>query len=171
LDPVSLLFSAYLNSVQNLALTPPEDTDPVGKSSAALIINYKGNSVPFEYQSWTIKNDSVCDEYSLRSTKYSNCTTRATMIFNKLCTQLKRTANDDPDFIQTKIMYCNAAVFYEPSQAVVISDLHKSQLKKAKKICTAAIAFVMASREGSQIGNRNRVCSNYLALKKSIFDT
>ncbi len=171
MDPVSLLFSAYLNSVQNLALTPPEVTDPVGKSSAALIINYKGNSVPFEYQRWTVNNKSVCGDFSLRSTDYSNCTTRATMVFNKLCTQLKRTANDDPNFILTKTMYCNAAVFYEPSQAVVISDVDKSQLKKAKKICTAAIAFVMASREGSQIGNRNRVCSNYLALKKSIFDT
>jgi hypothetical protein len=68
-------------------------------------------------------------------------------------------------------MYCNAAMSYQPSQAIVITDLEKSQLRKAKKSCSEAIMFVMTSREASLIGTRNRLCNNYTALKKSILET
>jgi|TARA_B110000116_G_C16774749_1_gene555167 hypothetical protein len=57
------------------------------------------------------------------------------------------------------------------AKLMIVSDLHKSILKKAKKNSSTAIMFVMASREASLIGNRNRLCSSYIALKKSIHET
>ena len=171
MDPISLLFTTYLHSVQNLALIPPQVTDSTKNSHAALSINYEGNSVPFEYHNWTIINQSVCKNFPLRSTRYSNCAVQAHKLFSKLCTQLQQTTSEDTTFQQTKAMYCNAAISYQPSQAIVITDLEKSRLRKAKKSCSEAIMFVMTSGEASLIGTRNRLCNNYTALKKSILET
>ncbi len=171
MDPILLFFTAYLHSVQNLALIPPHVTESTENSHAALSINYKGNSVPFQYDNWTIEDQSVCKKFPLRSTRYSNCAVQAHELFDKLCMQLQQTASEDFRFQQTKAMYCNAAASYQPSQAIVVSDLHKSLLRKAKKNCSTAIMFVMSSREAALIGNRNRLCSSYIALKKSILET
>ncbi|MCH7370643.1 hypothetical protein MM194_05400 [Aeromonas sp. MR16] len=54
MDPVSWLFSAYLNLVQQ------QVSDIYGTEPKALVVEYEGEQVPFAFQFWQIQPKSVC---------------------------------------------------------------------------------------------------------------
>ncbi|MBL0502180.1 hypothetical protein JD546_14165 [Aeromonas caviae] len=49
MDPISYLFSAYLNLVQQ------QVTDIYGTELKTLVVPYEGEQVPFSFQLWQIK--------------------------------------------------------------------------------------------------------------------
>lgn len=57
MDPVSYLFSAYLNLVQQ------QVADIYGTEAKTLVVQYEGESVPFSFQLWQIQQPSVCRPY------------------------------------------------------------------------------------------------------------
>ena len=57
MDPVSYLFSAYPNLVQQ------QVSDHYGSEPKTLVVQYEGEQVPFSYQLWQIKQNSVCRPY------------------------------------------------------------------------------------------------------------
>ena len=84
MDPVSYLFSAYLNLVQQ------QVADIYGTEVKALVVQYEGEQVPFSYQLWQIKQNSVCRPYEQDVRRFSQCTVKAQALFDKLCDDLTR---------------------------------------------------------------------------------
>lgn len=53
MDPVSYLFSAYLNLVQQ------QVSDIYGTELKTLVVQYEGEQVPYSFQLWRIQPQSV----------------------------------------------------------------------------------------------------------------
>lgn len=84
MDPISYLFSAYLNLVQQ------QVTDIYGTELKTLVVPYEGEQVPFSFQLWQIKQQSVCRPYEQDVRRFSQCTVKAQALFGKLCDDLTR---------------------------------------------------------------------------------
>ncbi|GJC07671.1 hypothetical protein KAM385_47000 [Aeromonas hydrophila] len=57
MDPVSYLFSAYLNLVQQ------QVSDIYGTELKSLVVEYEGEQIPFAFQFWQLQPKSVCRSY------------------------------------------------------------------------------------------------------------
>jgi len=68
MDPVSLLFTAYLDSIQNTVHA--RFTDLHGTEIKAVMIDYQGVEIPYQYQLWRVRNKSVCQPYKSHITKF-----------------------------------------------------------------------------------------------------
>lgn len=165
MDPVSVLFSVYLNSVINS--TDPETTATMGTELQSLVIQYQGVDVPFDYQLWQIQDSSVCHRYRGDINAFSKCTVLAKDLFQSLCTELGKSDKEHWQFDKTKAMYCEAGDSYEPTVAKVTlsgdSDLDDVQLARQK--CSAAVIKAMDSREPSVMAERKAACEAYEKLK------
>ena len=115
MDPVSFVFAAYMDAVQNTVHA--QVADSLGTEVKAMMIDYQGVEVPFQYQIWRVKDQSVCSSYESDLVQYSQCTVTAKKLFAALCTQLSQKPSDHWRYTKTKNMYCNAAVSYKPTIA------------------------------------------------------
>jgi len=96
LDPVSYLFSAYLNSVQTA--TYDHLTESIGTELKAVFIEHEGVSVPFQFQMWRIRHNSVCNSLVQNMAAYSQCTIKASKLFNDLCSELWAKQDQDRQY-------------------------------------------------------------------------
>ncbi|MCB1690984.1 MAG: hypothetical protein KDI33_20985 [Halioglobus sp.] len=165
MDPVSYLFSAYLNSFQTA--TANHLTESIGTEIKAVVIEYEGTKIPFQYQMWRIREPSVCANLTQNTADYSQCTVKASELFNKLCTEIPTKKNADWKYSKTKNMYCNAAMTYQPMIASISSESPESELLQAKKKCNAATVEAMGSSDPAAIGRRDRTCQKYNELKST----
>ena len=158
MDPISLVFAAYLDSVQSIVNA--RVTDTLGTEVKAVIIDYQGVRVPFQYQMWRVKDKSVCSRYQSDLTYYSHCTVTAKELFTKLCSQLSQKPSEHWRYIKTKNMYCNAAVSYEATIAWIgeAEEGAEGEGEEAKAACNLAIAAALGSRDPVVIAERDRVC-------------
>ena len=152
MDPISLVFAAYLDSVQSTVHA--RVTDTLGTEVKAVIIDYQGVPVPFQYQMWRVKDKSVCSRYQSDLTYYSHCTVTAKELFSALCSQLSQKPSEHLRYIKTKNMYCNAVVSYEAT----IAWIGGAEGEEAKAACNLAIAAALGSRDPVVIAERDRVC-------------
>ena len=158
MDPIALVLAAYMDSVQSTVNARVSDT--LGTEVKALIIEYQGVPVPFQYQMWRVKDKSVCSRYQSDLTYYSHCTVTAKELFTTLCSQLSQTPSDHWRYIKTKNMYCNAAVSYEATIAWIGGADEETEDEKAKAACNLAIAAALGSRDPRVIAERDGVCGN-----------
>ena len=156
MDPVSLLFTAYLDSIQNTVHA--EMTDIYGTEIQAVMIDYQGVEVPYQYQLWRVKDKSVCLPYKPQITKFSKCTLTAKALFGDLCTKLNDKPSNHWRHSKLKNMYCNAAVSFEPTVARIGVAEERSEEETTRAECNLAIAAAMGSRDPVVIGERDRVC-------------
>ena len=152
MDPISLVFAAYLDSVQSTVHA--RVTDTLGTEVKAVIIDYQGVPVPFQYQMWRVIDKSVCSRYQSDLTYYSHCTVTAKELFSALCSQLSQKPSEHLRYIKTKNMYCNAVVSYEAT----IAWIGGAEGEEAKAACNLAIAAALGSRDPVVIAERDRVC-------------
>ena len=75
MDPVSLLFTAYLDSIQNTVHA--RFTDRHGTEIKAVMIDCQRVEVPYQYQLWRVRDKSVCQPYKSQITQFSKCTLAA----------------------------------------------------------------------------------------------
>ena len=54
MDPVSFVFAAYMDAVQNTVHAQVADT--LGTEVKAVVIDYQGVEVPFQYQIWRVRD-------------------------------------------------------------------------------------------------------------------
>jgi hypothetical protein len=66
MDPVSLLFTAYLDSIQNTVHA--RFTDLHGIEIKAVIMDYQSLGVPYQYPLWRVRRKSVCQSYKSQIT-------------------------------------------------------------------------------------------------------
>ena len=156
MDPIALVLAAYMDSVQSTVNARVSDT--LGTEVKALIIEYQGVPVPFQYQMWRVKDKSVCSQYQSDLTYYSHCTVTAKELFTTLCSQLSQKPSDHWRYIKTKNMYCNAAVSYEVTIARIDGAEEGAEGEENKAACNLAIAAALGSRDPVVIAERDRGC-------------
>ena len=152
MDPVSYLFSAYLNLVQQ------QVTDIYGTEVKALVVQYEGEQVPFSYQLWQIKQNSVCRPYEQDVRRFSQCTVKARELFGKLCDELSRQDDSSWQHPKYRTMYCSAAIGYRPMIAE-IADAQQSPGKLAERACNQAILAAMGSNDETLLAQRDKACA------------
>lgn len=158
MDPISFVFSAYVDAVQNIV--HKKMTDSFGTEVKAVVIDYQAVSIPFQYQMWRVKDKTVCLPYQSDLSRYSHCTLTAKRLFAELCTQLSKKPSAHWRHTKTKDMYCNAAVTYQPTIARVSEASAMDKAEKAKAECNLAIAAALGSRDPAVIIERDRVCGD-----------
>jgi len=156
MDPVSLLFTAYLDSIQNTVHA--RFTDLHGTEIKAVMIEYRGVEVPYQYQLWRIRNKSVCQSCKSQTTQFSKCTLAAKALFRDLCAQLSDKPSNHWRHSKLKNMYCNAAVSFEATVARIAVAGERSEEEAARAECNLAIAAALGSRDAVVIAERERVC-------------
>jgi hypothetical protein len=157
MDPVSLLFTAYLDSIQNTVHA--RFTDLHGTEIKAVMIDYQGVEVPYQYQLWRVRNKSVCQSYKSQITQFSKCILAAKSLFKDLCAQLSDKPSSHWRHSKLKNMYCNAAVSFEATVARIGMAGERSKEEAARAECNLAIVRAMGSRDAVLIAERERVCS------------
>ena len=156
MDPVSLLFTAYLDSIQNTVHA--RFTDLYGTEIKAVMIEYQGVEVPYQYQLWRVRDKSVCQPYKSQITQFSKCTLAAKVLFRDLCAQLSDKPSNHWRHSKMKNMYCNAAVSYEATVARIGVPGERNEKETARAECNLAIAAALESRDPVVISERERVC-------------
>ena len=156
MDPLSFLFTAYLDTVQSRVQS--HLTDTLGTEVKALIIEHRGVKVPFHYQLWRIQNNSVCARDRGDVLRYSTCTVAAKGLFAALCNQLSKNTSDHWRLVKSRNMYCNAAVSYRETVARVGVAQEPTKAEEARAACSAAVVRAMGSRDVRVIAERRRVC-------------
>ena len=156
MDPVSFVFAAYMDAVQNTVHAQVADT--LGTEVKAMMIDYQGVEVPFQYQIWRVKDQSVCSSYESDLVHYSKCTVTAKKLFTALCTQLSQKPSVHWRYTKAKNMYCNAAVSYKPTIARIGAAEERTEDEEARAACNLAIVAALGSRDPVVIAERDRVC-------------
>ncbi|MFB2927748.1 hypothetical protein [Aeromonas hydrophila] len=147
MDPVSYLFSAYLNLVQQ------QVSDIYGTELKSLVVEYEGEQIPFAFQFWQLQPKSVCRSYEQDARRFSQCTVKAAALFSKLCDQLSH--QDDSNAQQPQ--YRAASVNYRP----MIADIRESKpdaAQQAERACNQAILAAMDSDDEALLAQRDQAC-------------
>ena len=152
MDPVSYLFSAYLNLVQQ------QVTDIYGTELKTLVVPYEGEQVPFSFQLWQIKQQSVCRPYEQDVRRFSQCTVKAAALFQTLCDDLTRQDDSSWQLPKFRTMYCSAAISYRPMIAEIV-DAKQSPAKLAERACNQAILAAMDSDDETLLAQRDKACA------------
>ena len=152
MDPVSYLFSAYLNLVQQ------QVADIYGTEVKTLVVEYEGEQVPFAFQFWQIQPKSVCRPYEQDVRRFSQCTVKASALFHKLCDDLTRQDDSSWQLPKFRTMYCSAAIGYRPMIAE-IADAQQSPGKLAERACNQAILAAMGSNDETLLAQRDKACA------------
>lgn len=163
MDPVSFLFSSYLNAVHTA--TYDHLTESMGTQLQAVVIEYDGVKVPFQYQMWMVRDASVCQRYRNHVGDYSTCTQTASRLFNDLCHQLSQPPSGDWRKGKLRNMYCNAAVSYKPTIANIAAAADHSDLQQARQRCNAATVAAMGSSDFELRQQRDQLCKHYQDLR------
>lgn len=163
MDPISTLFSIYLETVTNDIHQTVSDV--MGAELQAIVINYDDMDIPFQYQIWKVREQSVCESYREHIAIYSACTVKAKALFNDLCSELSKTTNEHWKYKKTKNMYCNAAVSYQPTIANISGATEETPLEIARQRCSSATINALGSTDSGLISQRDAACKEYNDLK------
>jgi hypothetical protein len=163
LDPVSLVFSAYLNTVQSTVSGHFNETRNF--QVTPVVVEYEGVPVSYQHQLWRVRSASVCSNHQQNVSQFSRCTVKASRLFNALCSELKRSGSDDWRQVQIQNMYCNAAVSFKPTVANVGSVQTLSGLEEARRACNAATVAAMGNSDPRLARERDKACEVYRESK------
>ncbi len=164
MDPVSLVFSAYLNTVQSTVSNHFNETRNLGITP--VVIEYEGVPVSYQHQLWRLRPESVCANYQLNISQFSECTVKASRLFNALCSELKQSGPDDLRQVKIQNMYCNAAVSFKPTVANIGSAQTLSGLEEARQACNMATVAAMGNSDPRLARERDKACEVYRNSEK-----
>ena len=163
MDPVSLVLSAYLNTVQSTVSGHFNETRNLEITS--VVVQYEGVPVSYQHQLWRVRSESVCSNYQQSISQFSRCTVKAARLFNALCSELRQSGSDDWRQSQIQNMYCNAAVSFKPTVANIGSAPTLSGLEEARQACNAATVAAMGNSDPMLARERDTTCEVYRELK------
>lgn len=164
MDPVSLVFSAYLNSVQSTVSNHFNETRNI--EITPVVVEYEGTAVSFQHQLWRVRPESVCTNHRHNIRAFSQCTVTASRLFNALCAELRQKKAGDLQRVQVQNMYCNAAVSFKPTVAKIDSAQSLSGVEEARQACNAATVAAMGNSDPWLARERDKACSSYRGTKK-----
>ncbi len=131
-------------------------------------IKYLDYSIKYQYQSWKIKNNTICEEYRTNILEYSKCTQAAKTLFSDVCIFMKKNPKNEIRHQKMKDMYCKKALSYKPVVAMISKSNAElqSEINQAKNLCNTMIMRAMSSKNSYDFSKRDIVCSKYKKLKK-----
>lgn len=156
MDPVSLVFSVYLNTVQSTVSNHFNETRNL--EVTPVVVEYEGIPVSFQHQLWRVRPESVCANYQQNIMQFSECTVKASRLFNALCLELKQSGSDEWRQVQIQNMYCNAAVSFKPTVANIGAATTLSGLEEARQACNAATVAAMGNSDPKLARERDKAC-------------
>lgn len=163
MDPVSFVFSAYLNTVQSTVSNHFNETRNLDVTP--VVVEYEGTHVSYQHQLWRVRPGSVCANYQQDISQFSECTVKASSLFNALCLELKQSGSGDGRQVHLQNMYCNAAVSFKPTVANIGSAQTLSGLEKARRACNAATVATMGNSDPRLARERDKACEIYRSSK------
>ena len=163
MDPISLLFSAYLTSMQNQIYNGLASS--MGLETQAVHMEYEGQTIPYQYRLWKVDNRSVCATSRNKIDDYARCTQSAQRLFVDLCNGLSKKPGGGPTYVRAKNMYCNAVIDFKPTTASLVAGSAESEIVTAKKDCNAATLKAMGSGDLRLHQAREKACGRYRELK------
>lgn len=164
MDPVTAVFVSYLELASQYG-TKRLLIDPVGLEAQSVSVEHQGIEIPFSYQHWRIRDNSVCFTYKHNLPQYSDCTVAASSLFRAMCNKIRSQPINHTKQRSIKNMYCNAAYSYKPTIANVQWSEARSEIDVARSECNAAIAGALGSRNTALIQKRDLLCAKYKEMK------
>lgn len=165
MDPLSALFASYLELMSNTVHT--HMTDRMGTELQAVVVKHRGIPVPYSYQLWRIRPQSVCGRYRDDIGIYSKCTVAARSLFEQTCGHLQTNKTTHWKQQKLKNMYCAAAVGYQPTLATLERPKEKTPLEAARSACNTAIAEQMGNPDPAVRKQRENACGEYQAIREA----
>ena len=163
MDPISMLFSVYLDSIVNV--THRQLQRSLGTELQAEQIEYGGTVVDFQHQLWQVRHPTVCASQRGNLQAFSECTVAAQSLFTELCQSLTQRRNLDAYASRTRTMYCNAAVAFRPTLASISAAGESDALADARRRCNTATAAALGSSDPRRIAEREKACSELSELR------
>ncbi len=163
MDPISIFISSYMDIVSNNVTA--QMTDIQGIELQAVAVEHNNVVIPYSYQLWRIKPESVCNNLKLKTIAYSKCTIEAKSLFNETCAYLQSNPEQHWKYRKLKNMYCNAAISFEPKIASIEWSDKPSPLQASRSKCNLSILEFMEKSSQANLHSRNESCNAYKALK------
>jgi hypothetical protein len=164
-DPVSLVFSAYLNTVHSTVSNHFDETRNL--QITPVVIEYEGAAVSYQHQLWRVRSESVCANQRQNVQQFSKCTVKASRLFGALCSELKEAGSGDLQKVKLQNMYCNAAVSFKPTVANLGSAQAMTHKEEARQACNAATVAAMGNSDPRLARERVKACDAYSEAKTS----
>jgi hypothetical protein len=160
---VSLVFSAYLNTVQSTVSNHFNETRNL--EITPVVVEYEGVPVSYQHQLWRVHPESVCANNQQNLGQFSRCTVKAYRLFNALCSELKQSGSNGWRQVKVQNMYCNAAVSFKPTVASIGAAQTLSGLEEARRACNAATVATMGNSDPKLARKRDKACEVYREWK------
>ncbi len=165
MDPLSLVFSTYLDVVTNVTHQKVEEV--MGLEQAAVIVEHQGVSVSYGYQMWRIQPQSVCQQAQANVAQFSKCTQAASDLFSAVCQNLQSRELVGWKQKKLKSMYCQAAIGFKPTFAHVERAKEQTKLQQARTACNGAIAALVGESDPLLYAEKDKACRHYEELKRA----
>tara|TARA_R110001592_G_scaffold63789_9_gene195709 strand:+ start:1956 stop:2441 length:486 start_codon:yes stop_codon:yes gene_type:complete len=156
MDPVTALFSAYVNHISHQITNNYRGN--VNLDVTPVRIKYKDSEINFQHQIWSIKDNSVCADLLQDATEYSQCTMNAKSLFKEICNSLSKKKNKQIKESKYQRMYCNAAIKYQPMVATISSSTKRTGSDLEKR-CNLLILNSMGSKDKKLKEERDEICN------------
>ena len=163
MDPLSAAFASYLDLVSSRVTE--RMTDVLGTEMQAVVVEHQGVRVPYAYQVWRIRPQSVCSPYRRQIAQFSACTLAAHSLFQDTCAYLQAHPQEHWKHLKLKNMYCEAAITYQPTLADVQWSREPSPREQARSACNLAVAALMNEPSPENRRKKEDACMSYEALK------
>ena len=157
MDPLSQLFSVYLESVSNNVSKIYSDN--LNTTITTKVLRYENTEIRFQHQLWRIRNDSVCANLIHDSTHYSKCTQLAKTMFNEVCVSLSSNENLSSKGRSISNMYCNATMTYKPMVAQISQPKVKTAQQFEDQLCNQLILEAMQNDNEDIQKQKEAACS------------
>ena len=163
MDPLSAAFASYLDLVSTQITR--QMTDTLGTEIQAVVVKHKGIRIPYSYQIWQIRPQSVCKSYRHNTIQFSKCTLAAHSLFQDTCAYLQANPQEHWKYHKLKKMYCLAAEAYQPTIANMQWTPEQSPIEQAQTECNLAITLLMNNPSSDNQKKKEAACMQYQALK------
>ncbi|MCS6133852.1 hypothetical protein G3496_02725 [Shewanella baltica] len=160
MDPLSQLFSAYLEMVSNNITSAY--VDAAHTTVTAQTLTYQGTEIRFQHFLWQVKQESVCANLKQQATPYSKCTQQAKAMFTDLCDQLTAIKNLNNKGRSLSRMYCNASLNYKPMIASISAPMPKTEQELKEKECNLMIMKAMQDSSSEPLKQKEEACKEIL---------
>lgn len=163
MDPVSGLFSIYLNSVMGFSEAIADQyADDKNLYQTAVALEYKAETIKFQHQIWKINEQSVCSDKAKEIASYSKCTVKAQELFVGMCDNLNKKNSNNRKYNLYRNMYCNAAISFKPTIAEIGKvSATETKIDSLRSKCNQATVAAMSSYDPKLIRARNSICEKY----------
>jgi|GEM_PF-529019 len=162
---ISSIFKSYTRFARSLVLD--DYNDEMGVYMKSAVITHSGIDVPFSYQLWRIRPDSVCASFRYSLLKYSECSQAAVSLFRESCNADIYQGMTKSRASRVRNMFCQASTSFKPTVAKIeaANANELTEIEQARAACNSAIMVYMSDSSSQNKRERDKQCAEYERLK------